>query len=308
MDTKTQVIQLVQEYSENNIDISNNYELWFKFLKEQGILKTYKEVYEMDLAYLQCERDMDFVKNGEWDVDALIECDQDIVYINDNLWFNHHQEFIEELIGEDKIRQFYIDNNMIPPVTKKEALEWAINQAYIDLNESSNAFSRFDALLFILGHNFGNAKLYLHTSVEKTKEELLKCINEVLEESNKHFGDSDNSIKLWMPHTFKTDDLEHYCDLIRFGGYNVFAIGEEILNADVIILHEDNCKAIVNCYTYENIHQLCDYIAEQFEFYKNEYDNIDDTTYTEEINKKIDFYWKDGKIDFDYAEFNLQNR
>lgn len=190
---------------------------------------------------------------------------------------------------------------------REKQLNWAINQAYIDLKESSNAFNRFDALLFIFGHNFGNQKLYFASDMNKVRRELLKCIKSVLNLIDNNIDDG--SIELWLPnHNIWSDaEDEHYCELIMFGGYGIFEDGHQILESDAILLINDDGIHTLEYFTYENMNQLCDYIIELFEFYKEDVFNVDNKRYEQVINKKlnkiIDQYWKDGKIDFDYAEF-----
>lgn len=100
---KEAIIKLTKEWTSDNIDVSKYWKKWYKFLQTKGYIKTYQEIYDMDLAYLQCNKDYDFWINGEWDVDLLINNDNDIEQIDNNLYFYHHQE----LIDEDIIDEFY---------------------------------------------------------------------------------------------------------------------------------------------------------------------------------------------------------
>ena len=304
---KEYIIALMKMWTVDEIDISEHYNEWFNFLTKHKILKTYHQVYQMDLSYLQCNKDYDYYRNGEWDVDALIKNDCDIDKINENLFFDHHQEYI----SDDIINEFYAEYNIQKPQTKaeikQERLDWAIDQSYIDLNLSCNGFNRFNALLFVFGHDFGSAKINFLSDINKVKEEFLKCIPDILNLMNESIDDG--FIKLWLPNhnIYSNEEDEKYCELIRFGGYSILEDGQKILNADAIILKDEESIQTLEYYTYKNMNQLCDYITELFEFYKEDVFNVGDKEYEQEINKKlnkiIDQYWKDGKIDFDYAEF-----
>ncbi len=303
MEYKEQLIDLVKGWTDNSIDIRDDWKEWEKFLKEQGYIKTYDEVYEMDLNYLISNQDMDYWAYGKWDVDALIEDDNDITKMSNGCYFVHNQEYIPQYI----IDKFYEQQK---EKKKQERLNYVINQAYIDLKESSNAFNRFDALLFIFGHNFGNQKLYFASDINKVRRELLKCIKSVLNLIDDNIDDG--SIELWLPnHNVWSDaEDEHYCELIMFGGYGIFEDGHQILKSDAILLIDDDGIHTLEYFTYENMNQLCDYIGETFEFYKNDCFNVGDKEYEQEINHKlnsiIDNYWGDT-IEFDYAEFYLNN-
>lgn len=189
---------------------------------------------------------------------------------------------------------------------KQEAINWAITQAYKDLNESSNAFNRFDALLFIFGHDFGEQKIFFASDINKVKKELLKCIKDTLNVVNDIIYD--DSIDLWLPNKniWSDEEDDHYCQLIKFGGYEILADGQKILDADAILLIDEESNHTLEYFTYENMNELCDYIAEVFEFYKNDVFDVGDKAYEQEINQKlnkiIDNYWM-NTIEFDYAEF-----
>ena len=305
MEYKEQLIDLMKGWTDDSIDITDNWEEWEKFLKEQGYIRTYDEVYEMDLNYLVSNQDMDFwnEEKEEWDVESLIINDNDITEMSNGCYFVHNQQYIDDYI----IDLFYEQQER---KEKEKKLDWAIKQAYIDLNESSNGFSRFDALLFIFGHDFGNEKLYFASDMEKVKRELLKCIKSVLNLVDDNIYDG--SIELWLPnHNVWSDaEDEHYCELIMFGGYGILEDGQKILDSDAIILKDEESIQTLEYFTYENMNQLCDYVAELFEFYKNDVFNVGDKEYEQEINKKlndiINNYWM-NTIEFDYAEFYLNN-
>ena len=78
------------------------------------------------------------------------------------------------------------------------------------------------------------------------------------------------------------------------------------MDSDAIILKDEESIHTLDYFTYENMNQLCDYIGELFEFYKNDCFNVGDKEYEQEINQKlndiIDDYWM-NTVEFDYAEF-----
>ncbi len=300
MGYREELTELVKDWTEDKIDITDNWSEWESFLTEEKYIQTYKEVYELDLSYLQCNQDMNYWAYGKWDVDALIEDDNDITKMSNGCYFVHNQQYIPQYI----IDKFYEQQE---EKKKQERLDWAINQSYIDLNLSYNGFNRFNALLFVFGHDFGSAKINFLSDINKVKKESLKCIQDVLNLMNESIDDG--FIKLWLPNhnIYSNEEDEKYCELIRFGGYSILEDGQKILNADAIILQNEESIQTLEYYTYENMNQLCDYITELFEFYKENVFNVGDKEYEQAINKKlnkiIDQYWKDGKIDFDYAEF-----
>lgn len=301
MGYREELTDLVEIWTEDSIDITDNWNDWENFLTEQGIIKTYDEVYEMDLNYLISNQDLDYwdEENGQWNVELLIQEDNDIIKMENGCYFIHRQQYIDEYI----IDLFYEQQK---EKTEQRRLNWAINQAYIDLDQSDNSFSRFDALLFIFGHNFGDAKLYFASDMDKVRRELLKCIKSVINLVNDIIYDG--SIELWLPNHNVWSDVEdeHYCELIMFGGYGILEDGQKILDSDAIILKDEEGIRTLDYYRYENMNQLCDYIAEVFEFYKNDVFDVSDKKYEQEINQKlndiINNYWM-NTIEFDYAEF-----
>ena len=301
MEYKEELTNLVKTHTEDNIDITDKWDDWEKFLTEQGIIKTYDEVYEMDLDYLISNKDWDFwdEEQEQWDVESLIANDEDITEMKNGCYFVHNQDYIDDYV----INLFYERQK---EKQRQKRINWSINQAYIDLKESSNAFSRFDALLFIFGHNFGNQKVYFASDMDKVRRESLKCIKSVVNLIDDNIYDG--SIELWLPnHNVWSDaEDEHYCELIMFGGYEVLSDGQKILDSDAIILKDEESIRTLECFTYENMNQLCNYIGELFEFYKNDCFNVGDKAYEQEINQKlndiIDNYWM-NTIEFDYAEF-----
>lgn len=297
-----ELTKLVKKYTENEVDITENWNEWEDFLSDQGYIKTYKEVYAMDLAYLQNNKDMDYWAYGKWDVDALIENDEDITPMSNGCFFVHNQESIPQSV----IDEFY---KQLKDRKKQQALNYAIFQAYEDLHYSENGFSRFDALLFIVGHDFGyeSEKLYFASDIKKVKRELLECFKEVLKLMNDSIDDG--YIELWLPNhnEYSNEEDEKYCKLIRFGGYSILEDGQKILNSDAILLKNEESIHTLEYFTYQNMHQLSNYIGELFEFYKKDCFDVGDKEYEQEINEElnriIDYYWKNGKIDFRSADF-----
>lgn len=303
MGYREELTELVKEWTEDNIDITDNWNEWENFLTNQGIIKTYDEVYKMDLDHLHsCGHDYGdtyITDNGEWDVESLIEDDGDITLMSNGCYFVHSQQYIDDYV----IDLFYEQQK---EKERQQHLNWSLNQAYIDLKESNNGFNRFDALLFIFGHNFGSQKIYFASDMDKVKRELLKCIKSIVNLIDDNIYDG--SIELWLPnHNIWSDaEDEHYCELIMFGGYEILSDGQKILDSDAIILKDEESIRTLDYFTYKNINELCDYVGELFEFYKNDCSDVGDKEYEQEINEKInniiDSYWM-NTIEFDYAEF-----
>ena len=298
---REKLIELVKQWTVDNIDISENFTEWEEFLVKQGYIKTYDQVYDMNLSYLQNNKDYQYMVNGKWDVDALIQNDRDITKIIDGLYFVHCQNFIDEYV----IDKFYEEQDA---KKRQQEIDLSVTQSYIDLNLSHNGFSRINGILNIYKNNFGKEILYFCTEMKKVKQELLYCINDVLDLVNDVIYDG--SIKLWIPnHNLWSDEEDdHYCELIKFGGYEVFDIGKTILKSNVIILKEEESIQSLDCYTDENMKDFFEYIKEVFDFYIKDCFDIGDYEYIKKINKKlnniIDNYWM-NTIEFDYAEFKL---
>ena len=246
MGYREELTNLVKVHTEDNIDITDDWNDWENFLTEQGIIKTYDEVYEMDLDHLRCcghdYGDTYITESGEWDVESLIDNDEDITLMSNGCYFVHNQDYIDGYT----IDRFYEQQE---EKKRQQYLNWSINQAYIDLKESSNAFSRFDALLFIFGHNFGNQKVYFASDMDKVRRESLKCIKSVVNLIDDNIYDG--SIELWLPnHNVWSDaEDEHYCELIMFGGYEVLSDGQKILDSDAIILKDEESIRTLEYFT-----------------------------------------------------------
>ena len=178
-------------------------------------------------------------------------------------------------------------------------------QEYINLKISNDGFNRLKSLLNIFNNDFGEEKIYFLSNMDKVKKEILYCLNDVLSALDDVLGTG--NLKLWIPKHYACDEEdEQYCELIRFGGYNVIRDADAILGSDVIILKCDDGNQTLKYITYENIKPLCKEIEEYFNFCINmllhigNYEKIKEIN--DEINDIIDYYWNKGKIDFDYAE------
>ena len=103
MGYREELIGLVKDFTEDNIDITDNWREWEEFLTNRGFIRTYDEVYEMDLAYLQCNKDWNYYneEKNEWDVKSLIELDNDIELMSNGCYFVHHQDYIDKVIIKD---------------------------------------------------------------------------------------------------------------------------------------------------------------------------------------------------------------
>lgn len=303
MDYREELAQLVEKWTEDKIDIRDNWNEWEEFLTKEGIIKTYDEVYEMDLRYLVDNQLLSFFDEDkkEWNVDKCIQFDDDITKMSNGCYFCHMQINIDDFI----IEEFYQEQK---EKEQQKETEQAITQAYTQLYEKydENGFNRFKALLLILRNNFGKEKLYFLTDINKVKRELLYCINEVLIDHINTSVDNGYS-KLWIPnHVHSNNEDEHYCELIRFSGYQILENGAEILESDVIILEEEDNNQTLHYFTYQNIDEFCDYIESAFNYYINDFEYIDNKKYLYEENQKINdiiFKYWGNTIEFDYAQF-----
>ena len=283
-------------------------EMGFEVLKDEVIsyldIRSFDEVVDDNLCYWNVgDLPYDYI-----DTEAMVDGDNDYTQVGDMYWKNAF--FEEDSEDEELIKMKLIKriNQQSKDNTKQQGIDWAITQAYIDLKESTNGFSKIDALLFIVGHDFGNTKLYFASDMKKVKRALLECFKELLELMNDSIDDG--YVQLWLPNhnIYSNEEDDKYCQLIEFGGYKILEDGKMILESDAILLKNEESIHTLEYFTYQNMNQLCNYIGELFEFYKEDVFNVGDKEYEQQINQKlnqiIDCYWKDGKIDFDYAEFD----
>ena len=179
-----------------------------------------------------------------------------------------------------------------------------MKQEYMNLKISNDGLNRLKSLLTIFNNDFGEEKIYFLSNMDKVKRETLYCLNDTLNVFNGILG---RNLKLWIPKHYACDEEdEQYCELIRFGGYNVIRDADAILASDVIILKDDYGEQTLEYIIYENIKPLCKEITEYVNFCTNkllhigEYEKIKQIN--DEINCIIDYYWNQGCIDFDYSE------
>lgn len=190
-------------------------------------------------------------------------------------------------------------------------------QAYLDLHSdlNHNGFNRFECLLKIFEKNFGEEKIYFFSDMNKVRKELLYCINGVLaivnDEINRHYDllqIPQENLVLWIPNHNLADNEEdeRYCDLIRFGGYEILEDGKQIIESDVILLKKEEGIQTLEYFTYQNIAELIKYIEVFFKIYRNALSDVGDSNHEylihKDIDKVIDNYWQET-IEFNYAEF-----
>lgn len=54
-----------------------------------------------------------------------------------------------------------------------------MKQEYVILQKSENSYKRCKALINIIKRDFGKEIIYMCTPIEKAKEEILKCFNNI---------------------------------------------------------------------------------------------------------------------------------
>ena len=184
-----------------------------------------------------------------------------------------------------------------------------MKQKYMILkNENENAFKRMNALLYILKNNFGEEVIYFASDMDKVKQELTKCLSELVNIRNKNFSDDYGTIEIIFldKNIGSKEEDEKYVKIIRHCGWGILNYSTEILESDIIILAE--CASIQDAYwfTYENIDDFANYIEDVLSIIEKECDDINDINFFNEINKEINDtinrYWM-NTVEFDYAEF-----
>lgn len=306
MGYREELIELVKEWTEDSIDITDDWNEWEEFLTQQGYIKTYKEVYEMDLSHLQSfghdfDNTEDYINDdGTWNVEQLISEDNDIVKMSNECYFVHNQDYIDEYT----IDKFYEQQ---AEKQKQKMLELKITQAYMDLKLANNGYNRLEYLLTIFKHNFGKESIYLLTSQDKTKKEFVKCMNEVLEIRN-HFGEDYGYFHtIIFENTASDEEDEKYMKVLKHIGYDAFCQNaENILESDFVILENYDGNQDVQWFTYENIEDFVNYIEDVVLLIRKEVIAIGDKEFEIKVHQKleeiIDNYWM-NTIEFDYAEF-----
>lgn len=295
MDYREELANLVETWTEDNINIRNNWNDWEEFLSEQGYIKAYQEVYDMNLNYLINEKDYDYwdEKNQQWNVESLIEDDNDIVKMSNGCFFVHNQEYIDEY----DIERFY------------EQLEERKRntEAYVTLRYSKNAFKKMNSLIRLLKNDFGKEKIYFASSMDKVGEESIKCLIDILRIRNTYFSDCGTFRAIMFDNTNTTEEDNKYIKILQHIGFADFCYdAQTILESDFVILTEWENIQDVMCFTYDNIKDFGNYIEDVLSIIEKECNHIDDIDFTAKINKRInhiiDNYWQ-NTFEFDYANF-----
>ena len=291
---REELIELVKEHTEHSIDITENFCDWEQFLVEQGYIKTYKEVYDMDLNYLINEKDYDYwdEENQRWNVESLIENDEDITEMSNGCFFVHNQKYIDEY----DIEKFY------------EQLEERKRntEAYMTLRYSKNAFKRMNSLIRLLKNDFGREQIFFASSIYKVKQECVKCLTDILKIRNTYFGENYGFFTtIIFNHTVDEDDK--FIKILKHIGCADFCYdAQTILESDVVILSEYDSIQDAYYFTYDNIKDFGNYIEDVLSIIEKECNYIDDIDFTAKINKRInhiiDNYWQ-NTFEFDYAKF-----
>ena len=71
-------------------------------------------------------------------------------------------------------------------------------QEYVILQKSEKSYKRCKALINIIKGDFGEEVIYMCTSIEKAKEEILKCFNNIF----KYIS--------WLNHIDETEKVYHF--------------------------------------------------------------------------------------------------
>ena len=114
-----------------------------------------------------------------------------------------------------------------------------MKQEYVILQKSENSYKRCKALINIIKGDFGEEVIYMCTSIEKAKEEILKCFNNIFKYISwlNDINEDDKIYHFYRMSCFTNTDDELYKHFIDFGGFNqVLMQGNDILNASIILL------------------------------------------------------------------------
>lgn len=293
---REQLRKIVKEWTENNIDIEEDFNNWCEFLTKEKYIQTYDEIYQMELEHLSSEKEIydEYYdkENSIWNVDKLINDDNDIEMIIDGLYFVHNQSYIDKYIIDDFYEYKEINNR--------------VKYAYRNLNKLHDNFNRAKSLLIVLQNDFGIYKHYLSTDIQYTRERMLIAIKDILNIMYVYNNDNDYSIELFVSDNTKSQYQKLIKDLIYYtNGYDILKNSDIILESDAILFETDASKHTVQYYTYDNIDELCDYIEDVFsnfvKFVLHLYDREEIQQINQELGEAIDNCW--DRIDFDYYQF-----
>ena len=291
---REKLIELVKEWTENSIDITEDFNDWYEVLTERGYIRTYTQMYQIELKYLQSEKDYDYYdsENDKWDIDRFIQNDNDIEQIIDGLYFVHSQDYIDEYTIELCYEE--IESNK------------SVRYAYRNLHKLHDNFHRVKDLLIVLQNDFGSYKHYVNTDIQYAKERMLIAVKDIVDIIDMYNNDTDYSIELFVSDNTKSQYHDLVKNLIKYSdGYDILKNSDEILECDAILFKTEQGNHILQYYTYDNINRLCNYIEEEFsnfiKFVLYLYSRKEIQEINKELGKAINNCW--DRIDFEYNQF-----
>lgn len=178
---------------------------------------------------------------------------------------------------------------------------------YKILKESNDSYERCKSLITIARNDFGDDDiLYLDSPIDSAKNEIFKCINEISEYVAwlNHITKEDKPYHFYRMSVFFDTDDDFYKDLIDYGGFHqVLHYGDDILNAETIVLDNTTEEHLIHSFTIEKEHKAYIIMLDFIEAIKNDYLN----EYNDDINEIINKYW-DNTISFDYYEWEMNQQ
>ena len=178
-----------------------------------------------------------------------------------------------------------------------------MKQEYVILQKSENSYKRCKALINIIKEDFGEEIIYMCTPIDKAKEEILKCFNNIFKYISwlNHIDETEKIYHFYRMCCFTNTDDELYKHFIDFGGFNqVLMQGNDILNASIILLDNSTEEHLIKCFDISHENSAYDIIDESIDAMKDTYLDEDNDA----INEIINEFWM-NTIEFDYEEFYL---
>lgn len=110
---KNKIIEIIKNRTKDSIDISNDFNNWFNYLKQKKILLNYGEIRGIVYEILEELQNIDYMDHGVWDIDLYIDINENMEFISTNLYFNiednsyYNSKKREYCINESIINEFY---------------------------------------------------------------------------------------------------------------------------------------------------------------------------------------------------------
>lgn len=172
-------------------------------------------------------------------------------------------------------------------------------EKYLTAKYSKSSYERLKCLVDILKEDFEYGMLYIYCDKREATCKVLNIFNEIFEYISwlNHIHQDDKVYHFYCMHQYNETDDDFYKHLIDFGGYNqVLVQGNDILNAEIIVLDNSNENHIILCYNEMHKYEAYDILDETINMMKNDYCD----EYNDEVNEIIDKGL--DKLDIDYAE------